>query len=225
MVQLPNNGKKHGCEIIRLAHQKFPEHLIGKVSAILKRGGIIIYPTDTLYGFGVSLHHRSAYQKIYRIKGRDSHKPFSIMINRIQQIEEICGELSEIEKKVFAKIMPGKVTLLIKVRKKNALPGLQNLEKIGFRNPHSLLCRQLVEACACPISSSSVNISGQPNISDPQQIADYFADMVDLIIDAGPVKSLKGSSILDLTTEPPQLVREGEVSREELQKDHLVATC
>jgi protein-tyrosine-phosphatase len=107
---------------------------------------------------------------------------------------------------------------LLKAKKKLNLPGFEHLEKVGFRIPDSNLCQLLVKKAGSPISSSSVNISYEPNIDETSEISAQFSSEVDLFLDSGPVFSLKGSSVIDLTTSPPILVREGDILREEIEK-------
>jgi L-threonylcarbamoyladenylate synthase len=191
---------------------------INRAVKTLRSGGIIIYPTDTLYGFGVIINNKKAIKKLYDLKKRDKKRPFSILINNIRQAEQICGGLTSREEEFFKILLPGKITVLIKAKRKLKIAGFENLEKVGFRIPESNLCQLLVEKTGSPISSSSVNISHEPNIDDTSEIAEKFAKDVDLFLDSGPVFSLKGSSVVDLTTSPPILVREGDVLREEIEK-------
>jgi len=191
---------------------------ISRATNILRSGGIIIYPTDTLYGFGVMLNDRKAIKKLNDVKKRDRKKPFSILINNIKQAEQICGGLTSREEEFFRILLPGKITVLLRAKKKLNIYGFENLDKVGFRIPESNLCHLLVKKAGSPISSSSVNISHEPNIDDTSEIEERFSEDVNLFLDSGPVLSLKGSSVVDLTASPPILIREGDVLKEEIEK-------
>ena len=130
----------------------------------------------------------------------------------------IFGRITEREKQLFDIFLPGKITLLVKARKKIGIPGLEGFEKIGFRIPENNLCQQLVEQAGYPISSSSVNLSNQHNLIEMKDIRREFQHKVDLILDGGPAKSVKGSSVLDISVTPPTLLREGEMPKELLEK-------
>ena len=188
-----NNDQTSICPIIKANQEDPPHELILQAVTILHAGGVIIYPTDTLYGFGVLINNNQAIEKFYRVKKRNQQKPFSVLINNISQIERLCGHLDDGERAICNAVWPGKVTLLVKVKKKSEVPILAGLDKIGFRYPQSKLCYELIENSGVPISSSSVNRSAGPNMSDVEEIADTFSAHVDLIINSGPVKSLKGS--------------------------------
>ncbi len=206
------------CEHIITSQETPSKTAISLATKTLRSGGIIIYPTDTLYGFGVMINNKKAIKKLYGLKKRDKKKPFSILINDIKQAEHICGGLTSREEEFFRILLPGKITVLLKAKRKLNISGFENLEKVGFRIPESNLCHILVEKAGSPLSSSSVNISYEPNIDDTSEILEKFAEDVDLFLDNGPVFSLKGSSVVDLTTSPPILVREGDILKEEIEQ-------
>ena len=202
-----------------ITSQETPSKIaIHHAAKALRAGGVIIYPTDTLYGFGVIFNNKKAIKKLYDIKKRDKKRPFSILINNIRQAELICGGLTSREEELFKILLPGKITVLIKAKRKLKIPGFENLDKIGFRIPESNLCHLLIEKTGSPISSSSANVSFEPNIEDTQVIEEKFSKHVDVFLDSGPVFSLKGSTVLDLANSPPILVREGDVLKEDIEK-------
>ena len=203
---------------IRTSQDMPSQNVIQLAVKTLRDGGIIIYPTDTLYGFGVIINHEKAIKKLYEIKKRDHKKPFTILINDITQAEQICGGLTTREEEFFKLLLPGKITVLVKAKRKLDISGFENLEKVGFRIPESNLCDLLVTNVGSPITSSSVNLSHEPNLSDISEITAKFSKNVNLFLDCGPVFSLKGSSVVDLTNSPPILIREGDVLKEEIEK-------
>ncbi len=140
------------------------------------------------------------------------------MVKDRHQAEMIVGRMSPSEQNKFDLMFPGKITLVVKARKKIDIPGFEDLEKIGFRIPDNNFCQQLAMMTTYPISSSSVNLAGQRNLIDMREIRREFQHKVDLILDGGPVKSTKGSSVLDISSSPPTLLREGEISKEVLER-------
>jgi len=217
MVKMKINRATHFEHII--TSQESPSKIVlNKATKILRSGGIIIYPTDTLYGFGAMINNKKAIKKLYELKKRDKKRPFSILINDIKQAEHICGGLTSREEEFFKLLLPGKITVLLKAKRKINISGFEMLEKVGFRIPDSNLCHLLVKKVGLPITSSSVNISHEPNLDDTREIATKFSKDVDLFLDCGPVFSLKGSSVVDLTVSPPILIREGDVLKEDIEK-------
>jgi len=192
------------------------KNIIKKSAEVIKSGGIIVYPTDTLYGLGVDITNKQAMDRLYYLKGRNASKPVSIMVNNLEQLEQLVGKLYKIEYNASKLFFPGKITLIISAKDKLSIPRMSHLKKLGFRIPQSKTTNMLIEYAGTPISTTSVNISSKENVKNVEDILAIFGDKIDLILDAGPVQSTKGSSILDLTTEPPTLLRKGEISRSEI---------
>lgn len=190
--------------------------IIKRAIDVMKSGGVIVYPTDTLYGFGVDIFNKKAMDRLYYLKGREASKPVSILVNSLVQIEQIAGDLSETEEKIAKKLFPGKVTLIIKVKKELEIPKLSHLKKLGFRIPNFKLTKLLTENMGSAVSTTSVNISSKENVENVKDIISIFGDKIDLILDAGSITSTKGSSVLDLTTEPPTLLRSGDFPRTDI---------
>ncbi len=191
---------------------------IRQAAQVIRSGGIIVYPTDTLYGFGIDLNNPRALEKLTLLKGRDAQRPLSVLINSQAQAEELSGALNPDESLCFTKLMPGKITLLLPRRITAPIAILNDYDRIGVRYPVSKICALLIAELGFPISSTSVNLSGQANLKRVEAIRDIFGDHVDLILDAGPVKSSRGSTVLDCSSFPPRLVRLGEVSANQLTR-------
>jgi L-threonylcarbamoyladenylate synthase len=192
--------------------------IIERAAELIKVGGIVVYPTDTLYGLGVNVYNPIAMDRLFELKERDEKKPVSLLISNINQAQDIVGQLSAREETLFNALLPGKITLLLPVKKKIEIVKFAQCNKIGFRIPENKICITLVNLSGTPISSTSVNIAHQENIQKVDDMMGIFRDKIDLILDAGPVESLRGSSVIDITTSPPTLVREGDVSCEEIEK-------
>jgi len=205
-------------EYLKVNPEKPSKKILTKAVKVLEEGGIIIYPTDTLYGFGTLLNSEESIKRVYEIKKREKNKPSSIMVKDFTQAELIAGRMTEIEKRRFELLLPGKITVVVKAKKKVEVPGFEDYDKIGFRIPDNDLCQELVNLTTHPISSSSVNLAGKKNLIDMHDIRREFQHKVDLVLDGGAVKSTKGSSVIDISSNPPSLLREGEISKEVLEK-------
>jgi L-threonylcarbamoyladenylate synthase len=191
--------------------------MIRQAAEVIRSGGVIVYPTDTLYGFGVDMNNPTALEKLIRLKGSQAGKPLSVLINNKLQAEQLTGSISGEVAGQFDKLLPGKITLLISRRIPAPIPFLDGFTKIGLRYPAHKISNALVTELGFPISSTSVNLSGQANLKHPHDIIKAFGKQIDLILDAGPVSSLLGSTILDCSVHPPRLLREGEVSQGQIE--------
>ncbi len=186
----------------------------------LRRGGVIIYPTETAYGLGASALNGKALEKVFRIKGRDFRKPLSVMVAGIKMAAGYV-ELNPHAEKVFAKLLPGPLTVVLK--KKACIPdrltgGSPNL---GLRVSPVPLLRLLICSFGQPFTATSANISGAEPLYDPKELSWSFSKealaMVDLVLDAGPLTRQATSTVLDLTVSPPRILRSGPVTWEEIQ--------
>ena len=196
---------------------------ISRTVEVLKEGGIIVYPTDTLYGLGVDMTNQKAVNKLLHLKRRNINSPISIMVNSINSMEEIIGPISPKKQALLKNILPGKFTILLKnksekVSENKYLWNPLDQDKIGFRIPDLAVCRELSIQLKKPISSTSANISGQESVISIQEVVSYFGNKLDLILDAGPMKSNKGSTVIDLTKLPFMVFREGDISMEQLSE-------
>jgi L-threonylcarbamoyladenylate synthase len=194
---------------------------ISRTVEVLKDGGIIVYPTDTLYGLGVDMTNPKAVNKLLHLKRRSLSSPISLMVDSINSMEEIIGTISPKKQALLKNILPGKFTVLLKNKNKEISEKEHpwnhlNQEKVGFRIPDYAVCHELSVQLKKPISSTSANISGQESVLNITDVISYFGNKLDLILDAGPMNSNKGSTVIDLTKLPFLVIREGDISMEKL---------
>ena len=157
---------------------------------VIKKGGVIVYPTETVYGLGASIFDEKAVLRVYEIKKRDRNRPISMALSDAKEIEKYAyiADRGFIRDK-----LPGPVTVLL--RKRNTVPDYVSKEKIGIRIPEYPTIRRLIELSG-PITSTSANISGK---KAPFKFEDVEVD-ADLGLDAGETKYKKPSRVIDLTT-------------------------
>ena len=205
-------------EIIPIDPGNPDKSAVQKAAKVLSSGGLIIYPTDTLYGLGASTAHNGAMDRLFMLKGRAENKPVSLMVSNVKDLSHVTGNLTSWERHICGKLMPGKVTLILPVRKDVRIHRMEKLPRIGFRIPDHEFCRQLSGLNGAPVTTTSANLSDQENLESTEQISAVFRDQVDLIIDAGPLTSRQGSTVLDISFSPPVMIREGELSRSVIEQ-------
>ena len=187
---------------------------------VLEKGGVIVYPTDTLYGLGANALDEDAVLKIYKIKKRDRNKPLSIIAKDLKMVKKISCVDSRVEK-ILNKIWPGPIT--IRLRKKDIVPYslTGNGETVAVRISDNEFISALMDKIDFPIVATSANISGEKNLLDPDKIISEFKSSKlkpDLFIDADEIKNSKPSTIVDLTTGVPKILRVGIVGRDEMKE-------
>lgn len=212
-------------EYYKIDPQKPDRKIVKRAIEVLKKGGIIVYPTNTLYGLGVDAFNQKALDRLFVIKRRGPNQPVSLLVASLEQLRSLFGALSSEQYEHLLKLLPGAYTLIVQSRFKENLTYLSsgfNKEggkaKVGFRIAEYALCRQLVLGLGSPITSTSANLTGKPNSRTVQDVIAQFGDRLDLILDAGPTPNIKGSTIIDLTKKPYLIMREGAVPIEELRK-------
>jgi len=199
------------AEIIKA--RKLNEKIIGKIIEKLRKGAVIIYPTETCYGLGCSIKAKKAIERIYKIKKRNKNKALSVIVSS----EGIIGRYAKIgvkEKLLMKKFMPGPLTIV--AEKKENVPEILSKEGIAFRIPGNKtalkLCRQLNE----PIITTSANLEGEKEIYSAGEAIKKFSGKVDIIVDAGVIPKRKPSTIYD--AKAGKVLREGKIKEKEIIK-------
>ncbi len=193
--------------LIKINPENPQQRLIEKAVDILRAGGIIAYPTDTIYGIGCDIMNKKAIEKIYRLKNRDQKTPFSFICSDLTNISDYA-KVSNYAYKTMKRLLPGPYTFI--------LPGSRMVPKImltkrktaGIRVPDHNICIELVKTLGNPIISTSAATPGGDNTNDPSLIHDYFNTTIDMVIDGGPVPG-EPSSVVSLLDETPEVLRKG----------------
>ena len=211
-------------EYYKIDPQKPDRRIVKRAVEVLKSGGIIVYPTNTLYGLGVDAFNKRALDRLFVIKQRGPYQAVSLLVASLEQLRSLFAKLTPKQYEHLLKILPGKFTILAESRFTQNLPYLSSKfdenapPKVGFRVAEFPVCKQLSLQLGSPITATSANLTGHPNARTVQDVIAQFGDRLDLILDAGPVRNIKGSTIIDLTKDPYLIVREGAVPVKELKK-------
>jgi L-threonylcarbamoyladenylate synthase len=181
---------------------------------VLSTSGVLVYPTDTVYGLGADATNAKAVSKVRTIKSRESDKPILVMVSDIEMLEKYAF-VTDVAKKLVKKFLPGPLSIVLRGRGE-FLSEVQNKDgSIGFRMPQNTFCLELVKKFGKPITSTSVNISGMRQATKLScmlhQINDGL-DKLDLVVDAGVLKEKRASTIVDARFENLKVLREGSIS-------------
>jgi len=186
-------------------------------ASVLNNGGIIIYPTETLYGLGALALDEESVNNIFSIKGRIHGNPIPILVRDKEMLSEYVVVTDEANR-LIEKFLPGPLTLVLK-EKKN-LPHFisAGTGNIAIRISRHAFVRRLFDFLSKPITSTSANISGRENLLSFDEIYETFKSKVELIVDSGNIPQSKGSTVIDLTVKPALIIREGDISGERLKE-------
>jgi len=200
-------------KIIKINPNKPQKKVIEKAAEIVKLGGVIIYPTDTCYGLGADITNPIAVKKIYEIKNREK-KALSMIVKDISQIEKYA-ELDDLRKKFLKKYLPGAVTVvLLNIDYKNI-----KMNTLAFRIPNYEITRQLIQKLNSPLTTTSANLSGNEVCYSVEEILKQFKNkknMPDLILDGGNLSKNLPSTVVDIISWPPKVLRQGSTIIEEI---------
>jgi tRNA threonylcarbamoyl adenosine modification protein (Sua5/YciO/YrdC/YwlC family) len=174
---------------------------------VLRGGGLIIYPTDSVYGLGCDLHNKKAVERIYQIKGNDKRKLLSFICPDLKGIAEYAY-VSNPAYKIMRHLTPGPFTFILTATKQVPRILLETRKTVGIRVPDNTVCQDLLTEFGTPIISTSARLAEQAFLNDPDHLAETFGRTVDLFLDAGP-GNLEPSTIIDLTQDEPVLLRRG----------------
>ena len=186
------------------------------IKTSLDAGKVIVYPTDTLYGLGADATSPEAVDKIYELKSR-VNSPVSVLLDSTTQLFEIATDLSDQAMELINSFMPGALTVICRSDYAFAPQLISQNGSIGFRVPGDSISRAIPGLFGKPITTTSVNPTGLAPASSLSEVKTYYLDQVDLMIDIGPMQTSRGSTVIDLTTSPFKILREGEISRQALQ--------
>lgn len=183
------------------------KRLIQKVVDVLKGGGVIGYPTDTIYGVGCDLFHPEAIRKIHQIKKIEGKKPLSFICSDLKDISRYAF-VSNYAYKLMKRLLPGAYTFILRATKLVPKIAMTKQKTVGIRIPDNKICLAMVKELGHPIISTSVYKPDESLYNDPTEIEERFGKQLDLVIDGGIIVP-EHSSIIDLTGDFPRVIRKG----------------
>ena len=191
---------------------------IEKAVKILKNGGIVVYPTETVYGIGCDPLYMEAYDRVQRLKERVEYKPMLLLAYSLEQVEEMAGSMSEIPSKLAEKFWPGPLTMIINSQKPFPEHLLGSSNGVAFRVSSHPVAASLAKEFGRPIISTSANIAGQAPLVSYEKALSTFKNIVDIVIGTHTKLIGKPSTVVDLTSGRFSLVREGSITLSQLEK-------
>ncbi|MDT8380480.1 MAG: L-threonylcarbamoyladenylate synthase [Desulfotignum sp.] len=215
---MPENRSVNNRRMIRV----HPDHPapgdIRRAAAVIGNQGVVVFPTRCLYGLAADACDPAAIKKIFQIKHRPGTNPLLILFHNHSDLENFVTHIPAPAQKLMQVIWPGGLTLVFEAK-----PGVCSLltagtGRIGVRIPSHPVARALVKAVGRPITGTSANMSGEPGCSCIPDLPHALIQAVDLVLDAGPLKGGTGSTVLDITSHPFQVLRPGAVSIEMVQQ-------
>lgn len=239
-------------KVVKVSMQRPDPKIIAEAARIIRNGGLVIFPTETVYGLGADAFNARAVAKIFKAKGRPEGKPLIVHVAKKSTIAELAQGIPSIARKLVRAFWPGPLTLVLSARARlpklvtglsaqsAIVPSMALSAQVGkmgktgkreaartvaartvaVRMPDHAVARALIMASG-PIAAPSANFSGEPPPRSIKEIPQALLEKVDLILDAGPTRVKVPSTVLDLTTQPPVILRKGAISGVKLKRAGL----
>jgi tRNA threonylcarbamoyl adenosine modification protein (Sua5/YciO/YrdC/YwlC family) len=189
-------------------YKKNPQmRAIRQAVEILQSGGLIVYPTDTIYGLGCDLHNKRAIEKLYRIKEMDEKTPLSFISPDLSEVSRYA-EVTDKAYRILNRYLPGPFTFILAAKKEVNKHMLYKRKQIGIRVPEDAICKLLTQTLGNPIINTSVPLWGEKILNSGEAIHEYFVKQLDMVLDSGVLIS-EPSTIVDLAIEPFEIIRQG----------------
>lgn len=191
---------------------------IKKAAEIIKKSGLVAFPTETVYGLGANGLNKDAIKKIFIAKGRPQDNPLILHISDIKQLDLLVKEIPEKAEKLIKNFWPGPLTLVLK--KSRIVPKITSagLNTVAIRMPKNKVALELIRLSKCPLAAPSANLSGKPSPTSAKHVIDDLDNKINTILDAGNTDIGLESTVLDLTQKIPRILRPGKITKKQLEK-------
>ena len=190
--------------------------VLSQFASAVRRGSVVAYPTETLYGLGVDPFREEALERLYQLKGRPTGMPVSILVRDLPMLEEVAQELPGPALRLIETFLPGPLTLVLRARPHLPQRLTAGTGRVGVRISAHPLMEHLFSRYPAPITTTSANPTGKKAARDAERILTYFPQGIDCILDAGPVSGGIGSTVVDVTGERPKILRKGAISARDI---------
>lgn len=204
--------------IEKIERKQIDSAIIAQAGAILKGGGLVAFPTETVYGLGADALNEEAAEKTYAAKGRPSDNPLIVHIAREEDLNRIVSEIPEGTKELMDAFWPGPLTLIFQKSEEVPYGTTGGLETVAVRMPDDEIARAVILAGGGYISAPSANTSGRPSPTTAAHVAEDLSGKIEMILDGGSASIGVESTILDMTSVPPMILRPGAITKEMLEE-------
>lgn len=184
----------------------------------LRRGEVIAFPTETLYGLGGDALNAAAVEKVFQLKGRDPTNPIPVLIADRSMLSRLVLNVSPLAERLIAHFWPGPLTIVLPARRDIARPLVSAAGNIGVRISSQPIANELVQALGHPLTATSANPSGRPAARNDREARDYFSGQIDIFVDGGTLTSKTGSTVVEISGDLIKIIRQGDIARSKFEE-------
>ena len=205
-------------QIIKIDKNNINHNEMTKLGKIIADGGLVAFPTETVYGLGANAFNDNACKNIYLAKGRPSDNPLIVHFADVESINDAVSEMNRDAKKLFDSFSPGPLTVILKKSEKISNTVTAGLDTVAVRIPSDIIARELIRASGVPIAAPSANLSGKPSPTTSRHVIADMCGRIDAIIDAQDCSVGVESTIIDMSGETPVILRPGGITYTQINK-------
>jgi L-threonylcarbamoyladenylate synthase len=211
-------GENTKAPVIKIDPFRILQSAINRAAKSILSGGLVAYPTESFYGLAVDATNEEAIRRLFRVKKRRTSRPVLILIPSVEILNHYANSIPPIAHRLIETFWPGGLTLVFEAGPRVSPLLTAGTDKIGIRLSSHPVATALTLAMGVPITGTSANISGEPACRDAEAVSACLGQEVDLILDGGKTAGEVGSTVLDVTLDPPQILREGMVHQGRLEE-------
>lgn len=189
---------------------------LDEASRVLQKGGLVAFPTDTFYALGADPFNPISVEMVFLVKERARSKPLLLLAADLEMVATAVEEIPPLAQKLIYHFWPGPLTLLMKASSRLPTLVTGGTYKVGLRVPNSKVTLALLEKVGFPLTGTSANLTGGKDPTNTEDVLLALKDRIDMILDGGSTSGLAPSTILDMTTDPPVILREGSIPLKEI---------
>lgn len=205
-------------QIVKIDKNNIDKSKMQMLGKIIISGGLVAFPTETVYGLGANAFDDEAVKSIYKAKGRPSDNPLIVHFSEISEIEEAIGEISDDAKCLLSAFSPGPLTVILNKSDKISNTVTAGLDTVAVRIPSDAIARELIKSAGVPIAAPSANLSGKPSPTTAKYVIEDMNGRIDAIIEGDDCNVGVESTILDLSSEIPVILRPGGITLEQIRE-------
>lgn len=205
-------------KIIKINSDCPEKDLLEIAAKIICRGGVIGYPTETIYGLGADALNETAVEKVFNLKDREKNKPILVIAENIRRVKELTRFFPRVADILAEEFWPGPLTIVFYAGPVLSRWITGETKTVGIRIPANRICLELIQLAGVPITSTSANLSGGKNPVTAREVRQYFGDQLDLIIDGGHAKASTPSTVISAIDNKIKLLRPGAIEKSEIER-------
>lgn len=202
--------------VFRIERDSPDPDAIEHAAEAVRRGELVAFPTETVYGIGADAFNDKAVERLYEAKGRPASNPLQVLVARMDDVDLLANEIPPVARAIMDRFFPGPLTLVLRASPAVSERITAGTGNVGIRMPDHPVALALIQAAGTPIAASSANLSGQPPPRTADEVLTHLKAKISVLLDAGPATLGLSSTVLDVTQWPPRILRAGSLTEQDL---------